>query len=44
MLGEYIATERERIQILEKFQHAVIGGKNYTDPDSYISYPTNQVI
>ena len=43
LLGEYITLENERLATLEQFQQYVVDGKKYTDPESYISYPTNQV-
>lgn len=42
LLGDYISEERERLNTLERFQQYVADSKNYTEPDSYISYPTNQ--
>ena len=42
LLGDYIKQERERLDTLERFQLYVQRNKDYTGPDTYISYPTNQ--
>ena len=42
LLGDYISAERDRLNILDRFHQYVKDSKNYTEPDSYISYPTNQ--
>ena len=42
LLSDYITKEHERLDTLDNFRRYVVNSKNYTKPDLYISYPTNQ--